>query len=89
MCFSPPLDIIPCYVGLFKITIPSFYLTNELFRPGAFFGLESLEWLTLGGNRLESVAATGLFPKHLKVTVFRESVNIFFIIRVKSQPLSE
>jgi len=39
-----------------------------LFRPGAFLGLESLEWLKINGNALTELPTQGLFPRSLKVS---------------------
>ncbi len=36
-------------------------------RPGAFLGLESLEWLKMNGNSLTELNTQDLFPLSLKV----------------------
>ena len=44
-----------------------FHILTDLFREGAFSGLDSLEWLKLEDNAISALPGGDLFPASLKV----------------------
>ena len=43
------------------------HMFTQIFREGAFSGLDSLEWLKLEDNAISALAGGDLFPASLKV----------------------